>query len=94
MEDYGSTAVSGIPTRKQGCRNEVDSQRVCVFAHTLTHSLKTNFALVVEQGLWTTRGGIEAFLQLHPEPKLLSSSDLSEYEFSLQWDQWDEVIVF
>lgn len=92
MEDFGSTAVSGIPIRKQGCRNEVDSQRAC--AQTHIHSLIKDFALVVEQGLRTMRGGIEAFLQLHPEPKLLSSSDLSEYEFSLQWDQWDEVIVF
>lgn len=60
--------------------------------HTFTHSLKT-------LRWWSSRdpgqrGGIEAFLQLHPEPKLLSSSDLSEYEFSLQWDQWDGVIVF
>lgn len=32
------TAVSGVPTRKQGCRNEV-------YEHTL---IKGNFALVVQ----------------------------------------------
>lgn len=65
-----------------------------VSMHADTRTLiKENCALVVQQGLRTTRGDW-GFLQEHPEPKLLSSSDLSEYEFLLQWDQWDRVIVF
>lgn len=35
MEAVGGTAVSGIPTRKQGCPNEMDSEGVHM--HTQTH---------------------------------------------------------
>ena len=59
MEDISGTAASGVPARKHGCRNEVDSEGVCTHSHTL---IKENFASVVQRGPGTTRG-IEAFLQ-------------------------------
>lgn len=40
MEEIAGTAVSGVPTRKQGCRNEVGSEGVCTHTHTNTPSLK------------------------------------------------------